>query len=364
MVSIMELGLSVNAIARGVMWLIQQIYEGVGNYGVAVILFTLILKAAMSPLDVWQKVVMTKNNRAMERMKPQLEKLQKQYGGNKELYSQKQMELYRKEKYSMLGSCLPSIISMVIFFMVFAGFNGMIKQYNAQMYVDMSYAYYDAYDSATGTDAEKTMTAEQAVVEKYETDYKKQTKFLWVRNVFMPDSWKRPIPNYENFIGTGIGKLGIKYDGDISSLEKDGRQVNLTISEYDEKIMKPLIVKYNDYNQDGAQKAWNGLMLLPLIAGFITFASTKLMKQVQPPAMPTANGQGEGMQNAMQTNMKMMQWFMPVMLGVLALLYSTAFTIYMVISNLFSTIFQLVYNLVVKANDKRREEKLQATTFK
>ena len=115
----MEMGLAANKIAEGVMWLIDALNKGIGNYGVAVICFTLILKLAMSPFDVWQKVVMTKNNRAMERMKPQLEKLQQQYAGNKELYSQKQMELYRKEKYSMLGSCLPSIISLVIFFMVF-----------------------------------------------------------------------------------------------------------------------------------------------------------------------------------------------------------------------------------------------------
>lgn len=82
------MGLAANKIAEGVMWLIDALNKGIGNYGVAVICFTLILKLAMSPFDVWQKVVMTKNNRAMERMKPQLEKLQQQYAGNKELYSQ------------------------------------------------------------------------------------------------------------------------------------------------------------------------------------------------------------------------------------------------------------------------------------
>lgn len=143
----MEMGLAANKIAEGVMWLIDALNKGIGNYGVAVICFTLILKLAMSPFDVWQKVVMTKNNRAMERMKPQLEKLQQQYAGNKELYSQKQMELYRKEKYSMLGSCLPSIISLVIFFMVFSGFNGMVKQYNINMYKDLSSSYYSTYET-------------------------------------------------------------------------------------------------------------------------------------------------------------------------------------------------------------------------
>src|SRR5574344_919233 len=215
MVSIMEMGRAANKIAEGVMWLIDALNKGIGNYGVAVICFTLILKVAMSPLDVWQKVVMTKNNRAMERMKPQLEKLQKQYGGNKELYSQKQMELYRKEKYSMLGSCLPSIISMVIFFLVFAGFNGMIKQFNENMYLSMSDAYHTTYEVTVGDESAKSAAAEQAVLDRYESDFKKQTRFLWVKNVSMPDSWKRPIPDYETFVGTGIGKLGISSDNII-----------------------------------------------------------------------------------------------------------------------------------------------------
>lgn len=381
MVGIMELGLAANKIAEGVMWLIDALNKGIGNYGVAVICFTLILKLVMSPFDVWQKVVMTKNNRAMERMKPQLEKLQQQYAGNKELYSQKQMELYRKEKYSMLGSCLPSIISLVIFFMVFSGFNGMVKQYNINMYKELSSTYFSTYetqraavyaseydrliaegkeeqiakDTASVSAKESATTAAQtAVVDNFESKYKNEIKFMWVNNVFMPDSWKNPIPDYETFIGSGIGKLGI----DTASIEHGNN------TEYDE-VMSPLIAKYNDVKRNGKSGSrWNGFMLLPIITGLITFASTKLMKQNQPPQAPTAGANGKDMQNAMQANMKMMQWFMPIMLAVFALLYSTAFTVYMVISNLFSTVFQLIYNACVKVNDKRNEEKRLQTTFK
>ena len=372
----MEMGLLANKLAEGVMWLIDALNKGIGNYGVAVICFTLILKIAMSPFDVWQKVVMTKNNRAMERMKPQLEKLQQQYAGNKELYSQKQMELYRKEKYSMLGSCLPSIISLVIFFLIFAGFNGMVKQYNIDMYTNLSDTYYAVYDDTKAAEEARLETeiaddnersivaknvatekAQEAVLNVFDEKYKGEIKFLWINNVFMPDSWKQPIPDYETFIGNGIGKLGI-----------DGAVIKNGATGYDE-VMSPIIAKYNDVKRNGKEgRRWNGFMLLPIITGLITFASTKLMKQNQPPVPASANGQngqnGQDMQAAMQTNMKVMQWFMPVMLSVFALLYSTAFTIYMVISNIFSTVFQLIYNACVKHNDKRREEKRLETTFK
>ena len=375
----MEMGLAANKIAEGVMWLIDALNKGIGNYGVAVICFTLILKLAMSPFDVWQKVVMTKNNRAMERMKPQLEKLQQQYAGNKELYSQKQMELYRKEKYSMLGSCLPSIISLVIFFMVFSGFNGMVKQYNVNMYKDLSTTYFSTFEAQKSTfytaeynrligegkdeqnaiDEASIIASEKAkpiaqdeVLKKFDEKYKKEIKFMWVNNVFMPDSWKKPIPDYDTFFNNGMGKLGI----DQNSVEHG--------KEYD-TVMEPLSAKYNQVKRNGKSGSrWNGFMLLPIITGLITFASTKLMKQTQPPQPPTANGSGKDMQNAMQANMKMMQRFMPIMLAVFALLYSTAFTVYMVISNLFSTVFQLIYNACVKVNDKRNEEKRLESTFK
>src|SRR5574344_2472808 len=284
MVSIMEMGLAANKIAEGVMWLIDALNKGIGNYGVAVICFTLILKLAMSPFDVWQKVVMTKNNRAMERMKPQLEKLQQQYAGNKELYSQKQMELYRKEKYSMLGSCLPSIISLVIFFMVFSGFNGMVTQYNINIYKDLSSSYYSTYetqraaaytaeynrlinDGKSETEADEAATivaketattaAQNTVISLFDDKYKKEIKFMWVNNVFMPDSWKNPIPDYETFIGNGIGKLGI----DTASIEHGNR------TEYEE-VMNPLIAKYNEVKRNGKSGSrWNGFMLLPIITG-------------------------------------------------------------------------------------------------
>ena len=60
---------------------------------------------------------------------------------------------------------------------------------------------------------------------------------MWVNNVFMPDSWKNPIPDYETFIGNGIGKLGI----DTASIEHGNR------TEYEE-VMNPLIAKYNTYS--------------------------------------------------------------------------------------------------------------------
>jgi YidC/Oxa1 family membrane protein insertase len=182
---------------------IEVLFQAIGNYGWAVILFTLIIKLALSPLDVWQKVSMRKNNRAMERMKPELEKLQKQCGNNKELYQQKQMAMYKKNGYSMVGSSLPTILTLVIFFVIFAGFRAEVKYTNESMYEEMRTEYYTVLE--TGGTVEE---AQAAVDAAFEENWADKISFLWIDNIFMPDTWKESIASYSTYTGTKIGGIG------------------------------------------------------------------------------------------------------------------------------------------------------------
>lgn len=122
----------------------EVIIEGVGIIGVGIILFALVLKAITLPFDIYQRIKMRKQTLIMRKMKPELEKLQKQYADDKQMYNQKMMELYKKNGYSMLGACLPMIISMVILIIAFAGFRGYSTSANLAMYEGMSHAYNSA----------------------------------------------------------------------------------------------------------------------------------------------------------------------------------------------------------------------------
>ena len=72
----------------------QAIIEGVGSIGFGIIVFTLVLKAITLPFDIYQRVKMRKQNLVMKQMQPELEKLQKQYANDKNMYNQKMMELF------------------------------------------------------------------------------------------------------------------------------------------------------------------------------------------------------------------------------------------------------------------------------
>lgn len=117
------------------------IIEGVGIIGVGIIVFALVLKAITLPFDIYQRVKMRKQTLLMREMQPELEKLQKQYANDKTMYNQKMMELYKKNGYSMLGACLPMILSLVILIVAFTGFRTYSQYANLSMYEKMSVQY-------------------------------------------------------------------------------------------------------------------------------------------------------------------------------------------------------------------------------
>lgn len=121
--------------------LIRILIEGIGIVGLGIIVFTLILKTIVLPLDIYSRIKGKKQALIMERMRPQMEKLQKQYANDKNMYNQKVMELQKKSGYSMFGACLPMIVSLVIFIIVFQAFSTYSQYANLKNYNDMVDVY-------------------------------------------------------------------------------------------------------------------------------------------------------------------------------------------------------------------------------
>ncbi len=95
-------------------YLMKLCYIIFNNYGLALIVFTLIIKLITVPFQVKQQ----KNTAKMAKFQPQLKKLQNKYGNNKEKYQEEMMKLYAEEGVNPMGSCLPMIITMVILFSI------------------------------------------------------------------------------------------------------------------------------------------------------------------------------------------------------------------------------------------------------
>ena len=112
------------SITKILAWVLDHIAALVHNYGVAVLLLTLLIKAAMLKLTFKQHGSMIK----MQKLAPELKSLQNQYADNKQVLAQKQMELWKKHSVNPLGGCLPMFIQIPIFIALYQAF-----QFSADM---------------------------------------------------------------------------------------------------------------------------------------------------------------------------------------------------------------------------------------
>ena len=147
---------SLNWIAKLIRWLITS----VGIVGVGIILFSLVLKFVVLPFDVYQRISMRKQNQKMKDQQERMEKLQKQYANDRQMYNQKLMEMYKENGISMFSSCLPMILSMVIFIVAINAFNA-YAQYSAIDNYNYMVAAYNAEIRSYCPDIEKENIALQ-----------------------------------------------------------------------------------------------------------------------------------------------------------------------------------------------------------
>lgn len=97
-------------ITRPMGWIIEQIYNLVSNYGLAIILFTVIIKLILLPLNVKSQKAMKKQ----QKIQPILAELQQKYANDQEKLQREMMKLYKENNVSMMGGCLPLLIQMPI----------------------------------------------------------------------------------------------------------------------------------------------------------------------------------------------------------------------------------------------------------
>ncbi len=98
-------------ICQPIFWTLNKIYHFTGNWGVAIILITVLIKLLFYKLSATSYRSMGN----MRKLQPRLEALKQRYGDDKQKFSQSVMELYKKEKINPLGGCLPIVVQIPVF---------------------------------------------------------------------------------------------------------------------------------------------------------------------------------------------------------------------------------------------------------
>ena len=285
-----------------------------GSLGLAIIIFTLIVKLILFPLMVKQQ----KSSFKMQALQPELMKIRKKYEGKTDQMSQQRMafemqEFQKKNGVSMVSGCLPMLIQLPILYALFYLFQ------NAYVYVDViGHNYTDIANAIVNIPVSLRMEVFQPFAREFANAYKnvaiikdgidmgQVNEGVMLVNYLKPDDWNVILQNLGDAGSSLVPLLATK-----SSIE-----TFLTI---------PLVSK--------AGLHFPGI-IIPIAAGVTTWLQSKIMMMMNPQNSDTGNPA------AAMT--KSMLYTMPIMMGVFAINMPAGLGLYWTISNLFGILQQVI----------------------
>ena len=316
----------------------------VGNYGWAIVVFTILVRLVLTPFDIKSRVGM----RRMTAVQPKVAALQAKYGNDKEKLNAKTAELYKKEKVNPLTSCLPLLLTWPILIAVF---------------------------TAMRMVANEMMVRQVAAIINGEP--LEMAQWLWVRNLWMPDNiFSAAIPELSNLqqIDAAIWVKEFFRDGvcicpslsQLTAASFDQANLANTLNEIVVAMQNGTVILPNQNPMTYAaaiavangwkgqsfiglfslevKQIWNGLLLLPVLSAVSQLVMTKI-----------TGGQEQQPANANQPNSgKFMKWFFPIFSLVICLGYSAAFALYWVAGNLVSMAQTVIINKVLDNKEKAK----------
>ena len=298
--------------------ILAWIQSWVGSWGWAMVVFTIMVRLVLTPLDVKSRVSMRKT----QKLAPKQQALQKKYANDKEKLNAKMAELYKKEHINSLSSCLPLLLTWPI---LIAVFGAMRMVANRELLMQLG----------------QILNNEVPTLEQW----------FWIKNLWMPDSFfaaslpdlntLRVIPTEQwtewfskldqNNLPILIKDLGLT----VESFSKENLAVTIdqimTAMQQNAAYVEAVAVKPGwTFNllitQFSLINSYNGWLLLPILSAASQIFMTKIMGGNQ--AQPAAQGQ--------PNTGKFMQYFFPIFSLIICLSYSAAFALYWVAGNLVS----------------------------
>ena len=312
--------------------ILEWIFSWVGNYGWAVVIFTLLIRLVLLPLDIKSK----KSMRAMQKVQPKVQALQKKYANDKDKLNLKLNELYRKEHVSPMAGCLPMLISLPVLWIMFSAMRNMANEHTIQMILTIK------------------ETGEVPVLQSW----------LWIKNVFQPDSFMSTIlPK----VGDALKMVTAVNGSSILTPENiEAAKAFLATEEYaaiaaqyganaftslqlNLVFFRPLLTLPTSF-ANLFQYA-NGLFILPVLAALSQFLMTKFTGGSQPKQDENASQEQQAAANAM--NSGFMKWFFPLFSLWICAGYNAAFAIYWMAANVIQIVQQVAVNWYFDRKDRQ-----------
>ena len=308
---------------------------GIGNIGLAIIIFTLITRLILYPFTVRQQ----KSSKLMAIIQPEIQAIQAKYQGKNDQQSMmaQQAEIkavYEKYGTSMTGSCVQLLIQMPILFALYRVIM------NVPAYVPaIKDKFMVIVDAMGGVGAIDTLT-------KFFNDNKDSIKSITLNQIHnFGTEGTYTVEQQKNFIIDFLYKLN------PDQMQALAREFPVNAQQTIENTM----VEINEANSflglnlstaPSAHGFMSPYILVPILAGLSQYASVMIMQAQTRPKTET-NGEGD----TMQQTMKSMNIMMPIMSAVFCWGFATGLGIYWIATSVFMVITQLIVNKQLKNLD-------------
>lgn len=315
------------------------------NYGWTILIFTIFVKLLMTPLDFFNRYSSRKNTFIQKRLTGQVQKINEKYKNNREKANAETQALYKREGYNMFGTCIFSLLNIVLTLFVFISFFNTLRNISAYKMVEQ----YTILDSTYTECQTKGLTKEQTdeiLIQKYD-EISKDNHWLWVKNIWKNDSSVSIVPDYTALKNATSSASDKKWRDTYFNSENE---LYIAEDRYNE-IMTPII---------NANTGWNGYFILAILAGVLSFLSQFIaeLSNKSKKAKDIQSSSPTDMQ--MQTTMRVMKLILPAVSVIFALSNPAAFGIYLITSSLMGIITNFLIGLIVAKMTRKEEDKYLA----
>ena len=300
-------------------WLVRLLYTLTGSYGVAIILFTLVIKLIMLPFQMKSKKSMMR----MSRMNGKIQEIQKKYANNQAKMQEEMQKLYTEEGINPMSGCLWSFLPLPILLALYS----IMRQPITHFMMLSESVVQELVDKVTATGMDMSAIVQMkdgvAVVKDGITQLQPYGQINLVKTITsqVPEA----VSGLDKWINLDYNFLGL----DLAATPSTG------------------------FSNFSFTWAVIGLILIPILAGGFQLLMTKVTMKQQ----PQPEGAGAG-------STKMMMYMMPLMSVYIAFIMPAALGIYWIAQSVFSLIQEVIlgkfFNKKLEEEENARYEARQA----
>lgn len=323
-------------------YVLNFLYNALGSYGIAIIVFSIMLRVILLPLTINQQKSMKKSGK----LQSEIQEIQRKYKNNPEKLNQETMELYKREKMSPFSGCFSSIIQIFIILSVFWLVSSPLTHMKN---VQDTEIYKEYEEKLSQNNNQKASYKEIAMINLVEVDYQEISDKLKSKE---SEDNKNSIEEEQNEENINIEEK----EKNVENTEQNENNENKEMLENKKEELEKLRINMDFLGLDLSKVPTQSLndfrvYIIPVLYVISSFVSIKLTTNMQYKKNNENDKKENSEMDAMQNMSKGMTYMMPIMSVSIAIVAPLGLALYWLISNVLMILERIILKKIFDAKE-------------